>query len=82
MDTLADNTPVICGGDDAGTCIQFTPAGVWTNYANISDRKGHSSWVSSDGLVLMGGEGDWEMGTSTELVPSGDSSFELNDHIR
>ena len=78
MDTLA-NTPVICGGGDTYTsCLQFTPTsagGVWTNYTTTMERRyGHSSWVSSAGLVLMGG---WISGTTTEIVPSHEGNFSL-----
>ena len=58
MNTLG-NTPVICNGGYNQNCLQFTPtsaAGVWTDYANTTQyRYHHSSWVSSAGLVLMGG---------------------------
>ena len=78
LDTLG-NTPVICGGGDTGTsCLQFTPTsagGVWTNYATIMEsRYVHSSWVSSAGLVLMGGS---LRSTTTEIVPSGVGNFSL-----
>jgi len=76
MDTLG-NTPVICGGEniDQTSCLQFTPAlGVWTNYATTTEEfKGHTSWVSSGGLVLMGARN----GVSTEIVPTGAGNFSL-----
>jgi len=76
MDTLG-NTPVICGAYDTYTaCLQFTPAGgVWTNYTTtLKRRDSHSSWVSSAGLVLMGG---YYSATTTEIVPSGGGNFSL-----
>ena len=68
------------------SCLQFDPTSAssgWTNYASImmdGGRMGHTSWVSSAGLVLMGGycsdkhDGD---STSTEIVPSGGGNFSL-----
>merc|ERR1719186_135094 len=88
MDTLG-NTTVICGGYSKDTsCIQFTPTsagGVWTNYATtIKKSQSHSSWVSSAGLVLMGGEHSsnrWDIlehsRNTTEIVPSGGGNFSL-----
>jgi len=82
LDTLG-NTPVICGGyGDGGanlySCLQLTATsagGIWTNYATTRwGRHEHSSWVSSAGLVLMGGE---YSGTTTEIVPSGGANFTL-----
>ena len=79
LDTLG-NTPVLCGGfmDSATSCLQLTPTspdGVWTNYATtMESRSDHISWVSSAGLVLMGGYSG--TGTTTEIVssvPSGGS---------
>ena len=81
MDTIG-NIPVICGGyGDAAriSCLHFTPAsasGIWSNYASIKERVYHTSWVSSAGLVLMGGLG---RGMYAEIVnvPSGDGDFSL-----
>jgi len=82
LDTLG-NTTVICGGTyrpyfSATSCQQFTPTsagGVWTNYTTTMKRShGHSSWVSSAGLVLMGGE---YSGNTTEIVTSGGGNFSL-----
>jgi len=62
--------PVICGGgagDTQGTCTCFDGRWTdcscvnqrspfkWTEYGDGVRRDGHSSWVSSIGLVLMGG---------------------------
>ena len=83
LDTLG-NTPVICGGDGTDTsCLQFTPTsagGVWTNYTTTMQRRyKHSSWVSSAGLVLMGG---YYSGTTAEIVPSGGGNFSLLQNTR
>eukprot|EP00092_Neocalanus_flemingeri_P010981 GFUD01011824.1.p1 GENE.GFUD01011824.1~~GFUD01011824.1.p1 ORF type:complete len:447 (+),score=101.01 GFUD01011824.1:59-1399(+) len=84
MDTLG-NTPVVCGGKSPWTvtsCLHFTPtsaSGVWTNYATtLESRETHSSWVSSAGLVLLGG---WHS-VSTEMVPSGGGNFSLEGNAR
>jgi len=88
LDTLG-NTPVICGGGGntgntatATSCLQFTPTsfgGVWTNYTStMESRYDHTSWVSSAGLVLMGG---YSSGTTTEIVPSGGGNFSLLQNI-
>ena len=84
MDTLG-STQVICGGGsfDAGTpstCLQLTPTsdGVWTNYTTLmGNRYGHSSWVSSAGLVLMGADSSDDISTEIVIVPSGGGNFSL-----
>ena len=67
INTLDNNTVVICGGGDT-MCIQLTPtsaSGVWTKYStgagsiygfgNLrSDWDNHLGWVSSAGLMLLG----------------------------
>jgi len=73
MDTL-DNTPVICGGaftySTTMSCIQLSTTsveGVWTDWnSTTKERTGHASWVSSEGLVLIGG--DYSPFTA-EIVP-------------
>ena len=83
LDTVA-GVPILCGGHSQHSskltsCLQLTPvsaSGVWTKYATTREsRRSHSSWISSTGLVLMGG--DYKSGRSsrlnyrsTEIVPS------------
>ena len=76
--------PILCGGGDGAeqtSCLQFSlTSGVWTNYATtLQKRYGHTSWVSSAGLVLMGSR---YSGTTTEIVPSGGESFSLVQDTR
>ena len=88
------NTPVICGGSCASrgmwapceystSCLHFT-GGTWTNYTTLLERRGsHVSWVSSAGLVLMGGIKVNGRGIdTTEMVPDGVESFGLVRDIR
>ena len=77
---------LLCGGlwvksqDTQTTCLRFsTEDDSWT-YSHTLDHKrvGHSSWVTSKGLLLMGG---WLSDTTTELLSleggHGKPSFEL-----
>jgi len=77
---------LLCGGlwiksqDTQTTCLRFsTEDDSWT-YSHTLDHKrvGHSSWVTSKGLLLMGG---WLSDTTTELLSleggQGKPSFEL-----
>ena len=80
LDTV-NNVPILCGGGrgaERTSCIQFNlTSGVWTNYATtLHSRFAHTSWVSSAGLVLMGGDS----GTTTEIVPSGGERFSLEQN--
>ena len=44
-------------------------SGTWASYAtSLEDRVGHTSWVSTAELVLMGG---WESRRTTETVNGG-----------
>ena len=72
---IVDRKPVVCGGGDGDSafsisCLVFD-GGKWSDYANPLKlrRAYHSSWVSTAGLVLMGGWGG--QSTTTEIVPSG-----------
>ena len=97
IDTF-NNLTIICGGtrfawDESNTCLQFS-SGVWTNYTNTMEKRfGHTSWVSSAGLVLVGGYDDFDLyyygyyyygdtgfhdnGPTAEIVPSGGQNFSL-----
>ena len=51
MDSL-----LICGGT---TCLSFT-SGLWiTSHTLVDFRYDHTSWQTEQGLVLMGGEGNY-----------------------
>jgi len=90
---LVGDLPTLCGMNDAcysgnpcRWCIQLTPPsrlGKWTLYANTTEqkRKTHSSWVSSSGLVLLGGYAYYAT-TSAELVPAGGQIFNLQGRTR
>jgi len=60
VDTIPHYGPVICGGRDSPTtCLHMTDSGTWENL--ISGPLGapytaHTSWSSSAGLYLMGGD--------------------------
>jgi len=88
---MVGSTPVLCGGggqdSDGNSCIQLYPPtreGRWTQYATtLEPRNRHTSWVSSEGLLLVGGHNThWYYtryilytGNTTELVPSGGFRF-------
>ena len=57
-------TLIACLGD---SCYQLTPTG-WHHWKNIRhhDRAGHTSAVTSEGLLLVGG---FDSPTTTELLP-------------
>jgi len=77
-------------------CIQYTPStagGAWTNYGRTEGGtlQHHSSWVSKEGLVLMGGDKctyipgrNWcpSHESKSEIVPAGGRSFRLKQDIR
>jgi len=77
---------IACGGFDKEqwkSCYKLCPLskkGLWTRYAATVDvRKNHNSWVSEEGLHLLGGEHKVYQdqkyivypGITTELLPSG-----------
>jgi len=83
MDTVG-NTPIICGGRWGSTgysCLQLSPTsekGSWTKYATLKeDRHGHTSWVSPEGIVLMGGTitGNALYGLDNTEIVNGGYSF-------
>jgi len=92
MDLVGD-LPTLCGSNDSYKpynpnkwCVQLTPPsrhGKWTLYANTTEvkRRTHSSWVSSSGLVLIGGL-EYYASKSTEMVPAGGKSFDLQKFTR
>jgi len=62
---------IICGNQQRGdtkSCVTFS-AGSWvvTHQLMLGPREGHMSWVSDQGIVLMGGE--FGKGDRTEIVP-------------
>ena len=67
----------LCGGlwvknpDVQTTCMKFSAEeGSWTYSHTLQEKRvGHSSWVTSDGLVLMGG---WMSDTTSEIIPLGE----------
>ena len=69
-----ENEVLLCGGGDAQNyCLEFSPSSpeVWTRYANLTEaRYEHTSWVSSAGLVLIGGYAPYsaKAETTAELV--------------
>lgn len=88
LDNVA-NTTVLCGGGpymsgNRYSCLHFTPTSevVWKHYAlSVKRRHGHTSWVSSAGLVLVGG---WNSPRDTDIVnvPSGGGNFSLLQDTR
>ena len=70
----------ICGGlNSEQTCFTFTE-GTWSKTASLrEERRNHSSWISPDGLVLIGGEGEASEGTTEIIKDSAQSQpgFEL-----
>ena len=78
---VVKNTPIICGGTQrqynidgvtGSNCLHFTPtstSGVWTDYATMKcPRSYHSSWVTKESLVVLGGGNCF----GAEVVPSGE----------
>merc|ERR1719348_2788193 len=67
---------LLCGGlwvnnpDVQKSCLRFSAEeGTWTYTHTLAEKRvGHSSWVTSRGLVLMGG---WMSDTTTEIVQIG-----------
>jgi len=92
LDTV-ENTAVLCGeGTGRYTnCLQYTPStpeGAWSAYGRTEggSLQHHSSWVSSAGLVLLGGRkykyirggiSGSSHNKDTEIVPGGGRSFDL-----
>jgi len=97
MDTV-DNTAVLCGeGSGRYTnCLQYSPTsteGAWTEYGRTEGGalQYHSSWVSSAGLVLLGGSKNRfirgatllsSQDKTTEIVTGGGRSFDLKTKSR
>jgi len=81
------NNMYICGGDDfyaRDLCIQFVD-GHWTSLSSTREsRDDHSSWLTPQGLVLMGG--DYNGGKTTEIITlkggQGGPGFTLNYETR
>ena len=81
---IFDSKAVICAGywcanTYCNTCSEIS-GGKGSDFANllttdsIPGRYHHSSWVTSDGLVLMGGWEAYNIGNianTTEIVPTG-----------
>ena len=67
---------ILCGGlwvhnpDVQTTCMKFSAEeGSWTYSHTLQEKRvGHSSWVTGDGLVLMGG---WMSPTTSEILSIG-----------
>ena len=58
----------ICGGEGAiaNNCLHFM-SGQWTSsYTMVRMRRGHTSWMTDQGLVLMGGYDS----ADSEMVPT------------
>ena len=58
----------ICGGYYTPTnCIRFS-LGKWINSHTLEEpRKGHSSWLTEQGLLIMGG---YYTSRTTEIAPT------------
>ena len=76
MNTFQKQT-LICGGSPTRFCYEFSPASldslstVWPKYANLTEgRYEHTSWVSSAGVVLIGGYAPFSANaeTTAEIV--------------
>jgi len=64
----------VCGGDHAsGTCDTWIPeTGLWTKSQSLRyTRENHHSWVSEDGVILLGGSSS---PTTTEMLSNGSST--------
>jgi hypothetical protein len=81
------NNMYVCGGDDffaRDLCIQFVE-GQWTSLSSTKEsRDDHASWLTPQGLVLMGGS--YNGGKSTEIITlkggQGGPGFNLNYESR
>ena len=74
MNTFQKKT-LMCGGGLGKRCYEFSPASlnsistVWLKYADLTEsRYEHTSWVSSAGVVLIGGYSSKIPETTAELV--------------
>ena len=70
---------ILCGGKDTRTsCLTFT-GGQWTqSYTLQFNRWGHSKWLSTQGVMLLGGA-YYATGTTTEILTnSGQSTQSFN----
>ena len=79
---------VICGGQDSNTwssCLTFS-SGQWNKSQPLKyPRSRHISWMSQQGLVLMGGNGTAGSLPTTEILSSdgqSTTSFSLRYTIR
>ena len=66
------------GGDSERSCIKFE-AGAWKTLTDnlVKKRRGHSSWVNSNGhFLLIGG---WDSPTTTEIVYQNGTSIRSFD---
>ena len=73
---IIQRKPVICAGNAGlkASCTIFR-GGNWSDYFSPlkHGRDEPTSWVSSNGLVIMGG---WSSPTTTEILPGDDFSRE------
>jgi hypothetical protein len=87
------NTMLLCGGGQTtrsrSSCLEFTPTSpnsiVWPHYANLTEaRYEHTSWVSSAGIVLIGGYGPFsaKAETTAELVNGSILPFTFPFNVR
>ena len=86
METVGDRTLLCGGGSIQSICDEFTPnsphasSTVWSKYADLKiPRYEHTSWVSSSGLVIVGGYDPLGEGAekSAELVKGDVLPFSL-----
>ena len=74
---VTDAGVILCGGEYTLTSCLRLAAGnsEWEQFATISARLAHTSWVTSTGkLMLLGGyDGDYNDLTTTEVVGEGPS---------
>ena len=86
MDTFGNKTLICGGGEIQNYCLEFTPnsefasSTVWTKFTDLQmNRWEHTSWVSSSGVVLIGGYAPFAANaeTSAELVTGGVLPFTL-----
>ena len=73
---------VVCGGSGfdglnqylTTTCLSFVFGQWMPSHSLDQDRDGHTSWMSEEGLVLMGGVNPLKAGITSEILQSnGDS---------
>ena len=79
---VTDAGVILCGGRDTRTSCLRLAAGnsEWEQFATISARRYHTSWVTSTGrLMLLGGSAGKYLAT-TEVVGEG-ASFGANNSM-